>query len=224
VLDPEYLDNLIEGARLTIEVTAVAALLGTAIALVGGVLSLSSWWPVRAVVRVYVEVFRGVSAVILLFWMFFAVPLFGPQLTDFTAGVVALGINMGAYGIEIVRGSLRAVDKGQTEAGVALNLRPAQRMRHVILPQAISGMLPPYGNLLIELLKGTALVSLITLNDITFQAGTLRNLRVDSSVAIFSTVLVMYFAIALVITAMVRLAERYFGRGVIDRSAIGGAK
>lgn len=224
MLEWRYLEDLLGGAWLTVQITVFAALLGTLLSLVGGVLLMSSWSPVRTVVRIYVEIFRGVSAVILLYWVFYSVPQFGPTFTPLTAGVVALGANMGAYGSEIVRGSLRAVDKGQTEAGIALNLRPAQRMRHVILPQAVASMLPPYGNLLIELLKGTALVSLITIGDLARQADVLRNNRVASSLAIFTTVLVIYFALALVLTGLVRLAERRFGRGVVDRSAVGAAK
>src|SRR5690606_3067203 len=118
---------------------------------------------------VYVEFARGVSAIILLFWMFFALPpLLGVNFTPLIAGVLALGINMGAYGAEVVRGGIQAVPVGQTEAGIALNMTERQRLTQVILPQAVPVILPPFGNLMIEILKGTALVSLITLSDLAF--------------------------------------------------------
>lgn len=215
MLESQQLERLLEGAVTTVQVTVLAAVLGTVVSIIGGVASLAGSRTSRAVTRVYVELFRGVSAVILLFWVFYVVPLlFDVRLSAMEAGVLALGLNMGAYGTEIARGAIQAVPKGQTEATIALNMSGGQRMRHVILPQAVVTMLPSYGNLLIELLKGTALVSLITLSDLLFAAQQLRTTRAASSLTIFTTVLVMYFVLSLVLTAMVRAAERYFGRGL----------
>jgi polar amino acid transport system permease protein len=124
-----------------------------------------------------------------------------------TAGILVLGLNAGAYGAEVVRGAILAVPKGQLEAAVSLNMRPALAMRRIILPQALVAMLPPAGNLLIELLKNTALVSLITITELTFSAQILRaeTLR---TVPIFGVVLLLYFAVALLITAAMRALER----------------
>jgi polar amino acid transport system permease protein len=165
-------------------------------------------------VRVYVEFFRGVSAIILLIWVFYALPLMGVELTPMQAGVLALGLNLSAYGTEVVRGAVQAVPQGQTEAAIAVHLSPFQRLRHVVLPQAFTVMLPPYGNLVIEAMKASALVSLITVSDLLYRAQTMRNNNVAESTAIFVPVLLMYFAISLVITAVVRLLERRFGRGL----------
>lgn len=210
----QYL-RLLEGAWVTIQVTGYAVLFGTALALLGGVSVLGPFRSVRIVTRIYVEVFRGVSAIILLFWVFFAVPqLFDIQLTPMQAGVLALAINLGAYGTEVVRGAIQAIPKGQTEASIAINLTGWQRLRQVILPQALVTMLPPYGNLLIEVLKASALVSLITLNDIMRVAQVMRNDRAAPSIDIFVAVLVMYFVLAQCIALIVRALERRFGRGL----------
>lgn len=210
----QYL-RLLEGAWVTVQVTAYAALFGTALALVGGVSVLGPFRSVRIITRVYVEVFRGVSAIILLFWVFFAVPqLFDVQLTPMRAGVLALAVNLGAYGTEVVRGAIQAIPKGQTEASIAINLTGWQRLRHVILPQALVTMLPPYGNLLIEVLKASALVSLITLNDIMRVAQVMRNNRAAPSIEIFLAVLVIYFVLAQGIALTTRALERRFGRGL----------
>jgi len=120
---------------------------------------------------------------------------------------------MGGYGAEIVRGSIQAIPKGQTEASVALNLSPTQRLRHIILPQAMRIILPPMGNLTIEILKGTALVSLIGLTDIMAATSTIRNQRlVNASGAdvtvIFVNALLIYFVLAQLINLAFRLAER----------------
>jgi polar amino acid transport system permease protein len=215
VFDDVVIDNLLEGAVTTVQVTVLAALLGTVLSIAGGVAAMSGSRLARGATRAYVEFFRGVSAVILLFWVFFAVPLLiDVRLSPMQAGVLALGLNMGAYGTEIARAAIAAVPRGQTEATIALNLTPVQRLRDVILPQAVVIMLPSYGNLLIELLKGTSLVSLITLSDIVFEAQQLRTARVASSLSIFSTVLVVYFVLSLVITGLVRVAEHAAGRGL----------
>lgn len=206
--------SLLDGAQVTIQLTILAAALGTAVSIASGLLGMSPWRLVRWANQVYVDFFRGSSVIIQLFWVYFALPLFGPSLSPLEAGVLVLGLNMGSYGSEVVRGALRAVPQGQTEAAIALNLSTYDRIRHVIFPQAVVAMLPPYGNLLIELLKGTALVSLITLSDIVWEGQLLRVNRTASTDAIYGAMLVVYFAIALVITGLIRLAERLATRGI----------
>jgi polar amino acid transport system permease protein len=183
------------------------------VAVVSGLAGLSPFRLVRWLNRIYVEVFRGTSAIIQLFWAFFALPLLGVTISPLEAGVYVLGLNMGAYGSEVVRGAVKAVPRGQYEAAIALSLSPLNRMRHVIFPQAIPAMLPPYGNLLIELLKGTALVSLITLSDILFEIQKLRTSGAGTAQELYVIGLMLYFIIALGITGGIRTAERLASRG-----------
>lgn len=212
---------LLEGARVTLEVTVLALLLGTVIGILAGIGSLSNRRVLRWLVRVYVEVFRGASAIVLLFWAAFALPqLFDIDISRFQAAVLALGTNMGAYCGELARGAIQAVPKGQTEAAIAINLSPYQRMRQVILPQAVIGMLPPYGNLLIEVLKASALVALVGLNDIMRQANILRNNRAESTFDIYLGTLLLYFVLAGAITLVVRAVELRLSRGMdVGRSS-----
>ena len=223
MLSGDELRLLLEGARVTLQVTALAVAWGTVVAILLGIASLSSSRSVRAVVRVYVEVLRGVSAIILIIWIYYALPLFGVDLTAMQAGVLALGLNLSAYGTEVVRGAIQSIPAGQTEASIAINLSARQRTWSVILPQAMVAMLPPYGNLLIEVMKASALVSLISLRDLLQQAQNLRQLRAADTVVIFGVTLLMYFVIGLAITAVVRLLERRFGRGLDVRGASAGA-
>lgn len=228
----DVIDPLLSGTQVTLQLTLFAAILGTFSSVASGLASMSPVRPVRYTARVYVEFFRGTSAIVQLWWLFFGLPLLMPSILDLSligpvldlflprvfspmmAGILVLGLNMGSYGSEVVRGGIQAVGKGQREASIALSLTPIQRMRYVIFPQAILSMLPPYGNLLIELLKGTALVSTITLVDLLREANIERNNRVASSLEIYTAVLLIYFAVALCITAMIRLAERYASRGL----------
>lgn len=211
----DHWEFLWQGAEVTLQVTGLSVILGTVIGVLGGIASMSGYRALRWLMRVYVEVFRGVSALILLFWMFFALPpLFQISISPMRAGVLALGTNMGAYCTELVRGAIQSVGRGQTEAAIAVNLSAYQRIRHIILPQAAITMLPPYGNLLIEVLKASALVSLIALNDIMRQAQVLRSRRVDSTVDIYLATLVLYFVIAGITSLVIRFLELRFSRGM----------
>ncbi len=214
LLTPSAYQRLLEGTAVTLQVLAGAVLLGTVLSLLFGVARLSRRAWVRGGALIYIEFARGISAIILLFWMFYAVPiLFGLRgWSAMTSGILALGINMGAYGAEIVRGAIQAVPKGQSEATIALNLTPTQRLRHVVLPQAVPVIIPPFGNLVIEILKGTALVSLITLSDLAFE---IQKMRVSSVVTggastpvLYLHALVMYFVLAQVLMIFFRWAER----------------
>jgi len=203
----ELAPPLLEGLGVTLQVMAGAVVLAVPLALAAGICRLSTLRPLRWIASIYVEVFRGTSALVQLFWFYFVLPLFGVQLPAMLVGIVVLALNAGAYGAEVVRGAIRAVPPGQREAGIALNLTRGQIMRRIVVPQAVPAMLPPAGNLLIELLKNTALVSLVTITDLTFRGQLLRSETLRTT-EIFTLMLLLYFAVALLITAGVRLVER----------------
>lgn len=202
---------LLHGLSVTLAVTGAATLLATIAAFAAGLANLSRYRLPRWIATLYVEVFRGTSALVQLFWFYFVLPFFGLDLSAMTAGIAALGLNAGAYGAEIVRGAILAVPRGQREAAAALNLGAWQTMRRVLLPQALAAMLPPFGNLAIELLKNTALVSLIAITELTFAAQVARSATLESA-QIFSMVLVLYFLVALCITGLFRTFERILKR------------
>ncbi|ARP94627.1 ectoine/hydroxyectoine ABC transporter permease subunit EhuC [Bordetella genomosp. 13] len=204
------LEPLLEGLAVTLQITVGAAALAVPMALAAGLGKMSGSRAVRAVSTVYVEVFRGTSALVQLFWFYYVLPtMFGIKLPALLVAIVVLAANAGAYGAEVVRGAIAAVPAGQREAALALNFTRAQIMRRVVLPQAFSAMLPPAGNLLIELLKNTALVSLITITDLTFRGQLLRSDTLRTT-DVFVAMLLMYFAVALLITGGIRLLERRF--------------
>lgn len=206
------LPPLLQGLWVTVQITVGAALLAIPLAILSGLGRLSNQRLLRWPASVYVEVFRGTSALVQLFWFFFVLPLFGIQLPALLVGIVVLALNAGAYGAEVVRGAVMAVPSGQREAAVALNMTRAKIIRRIVLPQAIPAMLPPATNLMIELLKNTALVSLITITDLTFRGQLLRS-ETLKTVEVFGLMLLLYFAAALVITAGMRMLERRFKVG-----------
>lgn len=205
-----FLSVLFQGFLPTVELTVGGIVLTIVDAFAAGLASLSSRRGVRFVVRVYVEGWRGTSEVVQLFWVYFAVPLLiGIQIVPLWTGVLVLGLNNGAYGAEIVRGAVRAVPRAQYESAVALSLTPWQRMRLVVLPQALTEMLPPFNTLFIQLLKSISLVSLIDVGEITYQGKqVLEPVFSGQMPLILTMMLVMYLVLAVAITGGMRLLER----------------
>ncbi|WP_020593991.1 ectoine/hydroxyectoine ABC transporter permease subunit EhuC [Kiloniella laminariae] len=200
--------RFVDGALITAVQFALAAVLAIAIALLAGLMKLSSNPLIKGSAVIYIELFRGTSLLVQLYWIFFVLPLFGLTLEKFTAGFVAVGMNLGAYGAELVRGGIQSVPRGQWEAAYSLSMSPAKRMWRIILPQALLNMLPPWGNLLIELLKGTALVSLISVADLMFEAKQING-STYLSAQTFGTALIIYYLFARVlVTPFMRWLEQ----------------
>jgi polar amino acid transport system permease protein len=212
--------TLLSGVPVTLEVTVLAGLLTVVASVIAGAGRLSRRRVIRFLAGVYIEVFRGSSAIVQLYIAYYALPLWGLTLTPLTAGVVVLGLNAGAYGAEVVRGAILAVPQEQREAATALSIRSWPTFRRVIFPQALTIILPSMGNLLIDLLKTSSLVSLVTLSDVTFQAQQLR-LTSGKTAAIFGLTLLIYLVLASVIDVGVKWAERRVGRGFRTHRLVG---
>lgn len=215
---------ILPGIWITIQLTVYSAALATVVAFGIGMARTHRSRFVRFLAGFYTEIFRGTSALILMFWLFFVLPpLLGWQLVPMWAAVLALGLSYGAYGAEIVRGALNSVAPAQREAGVALSFTPWQRMRLILLPQAVPEMLPPFCNLLVELLKGTALVSLLGVGDVSFAAYLVR-LATQESAQIYTISLVIYFVLAFGITRSMKALEKKTKSNIGVAVSGGGAK
>ena len=207
-----YWPRLLSGTGITVAQFFLSAFFAVILSLIFGLMKLSPNRLVKGVAVTYIEIFRGTSLLVQLYWIFFVLPLFGVTLEKFTAGYVAIAMNTGAYGAELVRGGILSVPKGQWEAATAINMSPAKRMWRIILPQALVNMLPPWGNLMIEVLKGTALVSLISVTDLMFQAKQI-NSSTFLSAQIFGTALVIYYILArFLLTPFMRWLEAFMAR------------
>jgi polar amino acid transport system permease protein len=202
-----WIDDIVRGVGITLLVTVLGAAGALVIAFVFGLLSRAHGVLPRVFARVFIEFFRGTSLLVQIWWLFFALPQFGFKMAPLTVGILAFSLNFGAYGAEIVRGAIGAVPKAQWEATVALNMRPYERMRRVILPQAIVGMIPPFNNLLIQLLKSTPLVFTITIADLTAVTNDYRAAE-GHTFFIFSVSLVLYFVLAYLMTLGMNVLER----------------
>jgi polar amino acid transport system permease protein len=191
----EHGATLLLGTVTTLKVLVCSIILYVIISMIFGLMRLSKNPIIQGTATVYIEFFRGTSLLVQLFWVYYVLPFFGISLEAFTAGVVALGLNFGAYGAEIVRGGILAVPKGQWEAAFALNFSPSKRMKNIIIPQIFPIILPPAANLTVELLKATALVALVTVVDLTFEARQINSIT-WLSIQCFGTALLIYYFIS----------------------------
>jgi polar amino acid transport system permease protein len=205
-----WLSILNQGLPYTLIATIGGIALTIVLSFVAGLALLSPVKWVRVVSRIYVEGLRGTSEVVQLFWIFFALPvLVGFEFIPIWGGVAVLGLNHGAYGAEIVRGAVQSVPKAQYEGALALSLSPAQRMRRVILPQAVAEMIPPFNNLFIQLLKSTAILSFVFIPEITRQATEVLIPNFNPWVLQIMLLLLLYYLVlSLIITAVMRMLER----------------
>jgi polar amino acid transport system permease protein len=202
----DWTDNLVRGLGVTLLVTVLGTALMIVVSVLLGLMARSTKLAVRGFARVVIEFFRGTSLPIQLWWLFFALPLLGIKFDPLFVGVLAFGLNYGAYGAEVVRGSIEAVPKPQWEAAIALNLSPAQRMRRVIWPQATALMIPSMNNLFIQLLKSTPLLYTISLVDLMNMGEAFRFAGGDQTV-MYLALMVIYFVLAYAVTMVSNVAE-----------------
>lgn len=200
------LPPLLEGATVTLRITSFSIVLGLCIGVVAG---LCRVWPnsvLRALSGAYIEIIRGTPLLVQIFLVYFGLPALGVNLDPFLAGVIAMGINSGAYVGEIVRGGIESIARGQMEAALSLGMTWRQAMYYVILPQAFVRILPPLGNEFIALLKDSSLVSTIAIAELT-RTGQIIITRTFKSFEIWSGVALFYFLMTYAISRIVRFSE-----------------
>ena len=215
-----FLPVLLRGALVTLEVTASSGVIALLLAMLVGTAQLSRVAVVRMAAKAYVEILRGTSALIQLFYLFFVLPVLGIDITPTEAAAFGLGLTFSAYGAEIVRAGILSVDRGQWDAARALGMPRGLAFRRIIAPQAFVTMLAPLGNLLVELLKSTSLVSLITLTDLTF-AGAQVITSTGKPGQTWGAVLLLYFLMCFPLAQAVRSLEKRMSiyRGPMRRPA-----
>ena len=200
--------QLLSGAAVTAEIFLAALPVLLVFAVLAGAARLSTWRPLRLMALGYIAFFRGTSALVQLFWLFYALPLLGVTLPAMAVAIVGLGACLGAYGAEVVRGAVLAVPGAQREAALSLGLSIWQWRLVVLPPQAALIALPPFGNLLVELLKLTSLTSLITLHDLTFEAQSINAVLFRTGPILGVILLIYALGSSLIDFGMDRLEQR----------------
>lgn len=202
---------LLGGLVHTLEIAAGASALALVLAVLVGAARQAGGRALRLALGCYVEVFRGTSLLLQLFWLYYVLPLLGVDLAPLTAAIAGIGLNYGAYGSEVVRGALASVGRGQSDGARSLGLDRFAIFRLVVLPQALPVVIQPLGVLAVQLLKATSLASLITISDLSFRAYQLNQVTSRTGL-IFGIVLVLYFAAAQAIVALTGWTDRRVGR------------
>ena len=208
---------LVSGLKYTILLSLIAIVISVVLGLVVAILGLSKNRVLRGINQVYVSLCRAVPILVLLLWVYYGLPIvIGIELTAFWAGILSLAVLDSAFEAEIFRAGIQSIDKGQIEAADSLGLSYFDRMRYVILPQAIRRVLPPLGNQLVYMLKMSSLVSVIGMEELTRQATYLVTSQYRP-LEIYTVLALLYLLLILVVTAGVNWMERRLAQS--DRDA-----
>jgi polar amino acid transport system permease protein len=222
--------QVLHGLLVTLELTALSMAIGIVLGVVLAIMRLSPNPLVSSASWIYIWVFRGTPVLVqILFWGFISalyprfslgIP-FGPQfvhfsansvITPFVAGMLALGLNEGAYMAEIVRAGIISVEEGQTEAAQSLGMTRLQTMRRIVLPQAMRVVIPPTGNETISMLKTTSLVSVIAVTELLYSVQ-LIYARTYQTIPLLITASLWYLIVTSILSFGQYYLERYFARG-----------
>lgn len=206
----DNLPLLLQGALVTIKITAFSVAAGFLIGMLASIANLSSIKPLRWLVRVYVDVVRGTPMLVQIFLIYFALPqIIGQRIDPFIAAVTACSLNSGAYMSEIFRAGIQSINKGQMEAGLSLGLSWAQTMRYIVMPQAFKAIIPPLGNEFIAMLKDSSLVSVIGFEEL-MRRGQLIIAKTYASAEIWTAVALIYLVMTQVISHLIAYLERKY--------------
>ena len=208
----EILLGIFEGFRVTAIVTALGVLFAVPFALVFGIAQYLTKGLARLAITAVIEFWRSSAVIILLFVFYYVLPIAGIELPAIAVAAMVLGLNTGAYGSQAVRAGLQSLDRGQFEAAAALGLRRRYILCLIELPQALTRMAPTFINQFIQLIKGTALVSLVTLTDMTFRAKEIAELEYNPA-GIYTSLLLAYFVVCYPVTVFGRWVEQRIGAG-----------
>jgi glutamine transport system permease protein len=204
----ESVPILLEGVKLTIWITLFGLLIGFSLGAVAGLAKASRKNYAKRIAGAYIESIRGTPLMVQVLFLYFGLPLAtGMRIPPLVAGIIAIGLNSGAYIAEIVRGAIQSIDKGQTEAGRSIGLSRFQTMLFVIWPQAFKRMIPPLGNQFIISLKDTSLLVVIGVGELTRQGQEIiaTNFR---AFEVWLTVAIIYLVLTMTIAKLLNIFER----------------
>ena len=207
----EFLPILLQGVWLTIVVTSGSLILSTLLGMVWALMRVSRVRALQQLAKGIVNGIRGIPILVQLFYIYFVMPDFGVALTALQASILGLGIAYSAYQAENFRAGIEAIDKGQIEAAQTIGMGWWLTMRRVVLPQAVRIVLPPYGNIMIMLLKDSAQASTITVAELALQ-GKLIASSTFKNTSVFTLVALMYLTMSIPLILLVRHLEKRANR------------
>lgn len=203
------LPQLLRGLGVSLEITSIVLLVGSLAGFLIGLILLYGDPVLRLAARVYVDTIRGIPVLVLIFALYFALPALGVRLSAFQSGVAALSIFAASHIAEIVRGGIDSIPHAQADAAMAIGLTFWQRLRLVILPQAVRRMLPPWVNAVVEIVKGSALLSLLGIVDLLLA---MQNVVGYTFIVLpfYALTAFLYFVVNFTVSRIAGLLERQF--------------
>jgi len=207
----EFMPILLLGVKNTILVTLGSLVLSTVLGMLWALMRVSGIRALAALAVVLVNVIRGIPIIVQLFYIYFVLPDFGITLSALQAAIIGLGIAYSAYQSENFRAGIEAIERGQIEAAHSIGMGWTLTMRRVVLPQAIRIMLPPYGNIMIMMLKDSSQASTITVGELALQ-GKLIASSTFQNTTVFTLVAVLYLVMSVPLIVLAGWLERRFGR------------
>jgi len=203
----EFFPILLQGAKLTVIVAIGSLLLSTVLGLVWALMRVSGITILEKVSAGIINVLRGIPIIVLLFYIYFVMPDFGLSLSAVQAAIIGLGVAYSAYQAENFRAGIQAIDRGQIEAAMSMGMSWSMTMRRVVLPQAVKIVLPPYGNIMIMMLKDSSQASTITVAELALQ-GKLIAMSSFKNATVFSLVALMYLVMCIPLILFMRHLEK----------------
>jgi len=201
-------DLLAYGLLVTLKYTIFTCTLGLAVGLVVALMQLMPFAPARWISRIWIEFFRNIPLLVLLLWTYYAMPIFLQiQIAKETAGLLGLGFYASGFYAEILRAGVQSIDRGQTDASIVLGMTYIQRMRRIILPQALRRMVPPLVGQTIMQLKNTTLLSVLTIPDLLYQAGYISSFTYRP-MEVYTAVGLLFIILLVPLSAVSRVFER----------------
>lgn len=199
--------ELVHGATMTLWLSSAGMSLGLIVAVLGALLKTGAPGPVRFVINAYIEIIRNTPFPVQLFMIYFGLPTLGIRFSPDMTALIALAINFGAYGIEIVRAGIESIPKGQIEAGMALGLKPLRIFRYIVLKPAIQAIYPALTSQFILLMLYSSVCSTIAATELTGMAGNIQS-RTFRSFEVYFVITCMYFAMSMFFWFIFGLIER----------------
>jgi polar amino acid transport system permease protein len=208
----EFLPILLQGVWLTIVVTFGSLLLSTLLGLIWALMRVSRVRALQTIAVSVVNTIRGIPILVQLFYIYFVMPELGVTLTALQAAIIGLGIAYSAYQAENFRAGIEAIEKGQVEAAESLGMSWSLMMRRVVLPQAVKIMLPPYGNIMIMMLKDSSQASTITVAELTLK-GQLIASSTFKYTSVLTLVAILYLVMSVPLILFLGWLERRLQQG-----------
>ncbi|WP_088032201.1 amino acid ABC transporter permease [Evansella clarkii] len=208
----DSLPFLLEGLRITMIISLFSMFFALILGIFIGIARMSKFWFLRIPARIYISFMRGTPLLVFIFILYYGLPVIGVQFNSaVVAGIVGISLNFAAYNAEVVRSAIMSVPRGQWEAASSLQMGYVQTMQRIIIPQATRIALPPTFNIFMDVVKGTSLASVITVQELLYSSRVVAG-RTYDSMTMYITAALIYWVVCIVIGHFQEHLEKRYNR------------